>query len=437
MSDDFDSTMSRDPHSAQKREALAEAAGPISFGGASSIPDRSTPEQVAKLRKAAEEATLRWQTAARAIGILPTARNPLDAWQDVKPEWLDEDTRPPPRMYLLNTDSSAHSQGMLPLGKAGMLAAGGGVGKTMALAQLALSVAAGQSWLGTYYVANPGRVLLALGEEDAEEIHRRLWSVAQLMFPRQAGVDANKRAQVARNITILPMCGFDVTMTCRNPATGMVEPTPLVEALLKRLNDSEGWRLVILDPLSRFAGADAEVDNAAATRFVEVAERLTKAPGNPTVLVAHHTNKMSRNGDTSSTAARGASALTDGFRWQANLDSIPNPQSPNLSLPDCCRFRVTKNNYGLIPNNALWLVRDRDHSGALRPATSEEQTDYEHKERAAELEQAKSKARDVELRNRAKKLAIAELDAEEGSKELNDQKRAPIGSDENHFGDLR
>ena len=81
-------------------------------------------------------------------------------------------------------------------------------------------------------------------------------------------------------------------------------------------------RLIILDPLSRFAGPDSETDNSAATRFVQSVESLTKAPGNPAVLLAHHTPKSTRGKDTDSldaNAVRGASALVDGVRWAATL----------------------------------------------------------------------------------------------------------------------
>ena len=53
-----------------------------------------------------------------------------------------------------------------------------------------------------------------------------------------------------------------------------------------------GFRLVVVDPLSRFAGPDAEKDNAAATRFMQALESL--AAPDRAILNAHHTNKLSR-----------------------------------------------------------------------------------------------------------------------------------------------
>ena len=124
-----------------------------------------------------------------------------------------------------------------------------------------------------------------------------------------------------------------------------------------------GWDVVILDPLSRFAGPDVEVDNAAATRLIQVLERFTQLPGAPTILVAHHTNKSSRDKDSerSSSAVRGSSALVDGARWVGDLEPV---------IADYACFRVVKSNYGRIPPNPVWLKRVED--GGLGPTTQAE-----------------------------------------------------------------
>jgi hypothetical protein len=62
---------------------------------------------------------------------------------------------------------------VFPVGEVGQLIAEGGAGKTMALCQLAVAVATGTRWLGTFE-ATRGRALLVLREEDAEEARRRL-----------------------------------------------------------------------------------------------------------------------------------------------------------------------------------------------------------------------------------------------------------------------
>jgi RecA-family ATPase len=284
-----------------------------------------------------------------------------DVWRTLG-EWGALTTPPQPRRWLLDRPddetNGARNVGVFPLGKVGMLISAGGVGKTMLLVELALSVATGRKWLDYFGVANQGRVLIALGEEDAEEIGRRVYQAAQAMRLTDAQIEL-----ASSSIVAMPLAGRSVALVDGLGAT--LQPTAMLEALKKRLEAAQGgWRLIILDPLSRFAGLDTEKDNAAATRFVEVAESLVKTPGNPAVLIAHHTNKTSRadGASTSASSARGASALTDGVRWCANLEPLSD---------DTVSLEITKSNYA-PRGSAVTLVRDTEHGGYLRVQTPAE-----------------------------------------------------------------
>jgi hypothetical protein len=230
---------------------------------------------------------------------------------------------PPRRRWLLQRPAEPHDgshlpQGYLPLGKVGMLAAAGGAGKTMALVQLAISVATGRPWLGRYVVPEDarGRVVLALAEEDQEEAHRRLHAVRRGLALSEA-----EWAAVLDRIVLLPMAGESVQLVAAQRRDGLAEETDVLRELRELLSEGPDWKLVVLDPLSRWAGPETETDNFAATRFVGAVESLVRAPGGPTVLLAHHTTKAARlgMGASDATAARGASALTDGVRWVATL----------------------------------------------------------------------------------------------------------------------
>jgi RecA-family ATPase len=292
----------------------------------------------------------RWKTLAAHGGI----------------EWFD--IAPPRRRWLLelpgdNAQTGERTTGILPLGKVGMLAAAGAAGKTMALLQLALAVATGRDWLDTYTTPNPGYVLLALGEEDLEEVRRRIYAAGRLMR-----LTDEQRRIAAERIIVLPLAGTRLSLTDEH---GL--PTAVQVELQARLQSSSNeWRLIVLDPLSRFAGLDAEVDNHAATAFVETLEILAQTRGTPTLLVAHHTTKASRGADgdaSAATAARGASALTDGVRWVANLE-------PDRALPDRVRLTITKSNYSqrVPPINLV-----RCEGGALRGETANEREQREQK----------------------------------------------------------
>lgn len=228
----------------------------------------------------------------------------------------------------------------LPQGKVGFFVAPGGTGKTQALVQLAVSVASGYKWLDTFYSTNgPARVLLALGEEDRAEFRRRINPLVDAMCKDLDAKKDGRRlagkllADLQANLTELPLDGIKSRLIGpKSPKSGDCPETPFFEALCRYVGLTldeqgqpnpapgfEGFSLIILDPASRFMGPDCETDNAAATSFIQCAEVLTRAPGNPTVILAHHTRKGSTNSNSGKDAARGASALTDGARWSAQL----------------------------------------------------------------------------------------------------------------------
>lgn len=267
--------------------------------------------------------------------------------------------KPPRRSWLLD--------GVLPLGKVGMLAAEGGAGKTIALCQLALAVATGAPWLGTFNVAPSavGRVLLVLGEEDAEEVRRRMWNAAQTMR-----LSLSTLEEARRRIVALPLAGEPCAFLEAGDH-GELGDSAFTKWLRGKLADGgDPWRLIVLDPLSRFAGSDAETDNAAATRFVQSVEALSKATG-ATSLIAHHTHKGARaqGADASTASARGSSALTDGVRWVATM-ATEQLSHGDATLDDhlgrIVTLTVTKSNYAKRPG-ACTLRHDNDHGGALLP----------------------------------------------------------------------
>ena len=362
----------------------------------------------AELRQALEQAFLvgRMQGGAqdlakviaafneRARPIAAASHNPWTKhWSRISTNWLDNE--PPKREWLLTRPESKDSKvdvGFFPCGKVGILAAAGGTGKTMALIQLAIAVATGTQWLGHYSTPKSGRVLLALGEEDAEEMQRRLFQAVKAL-----NVSTSARAHVMANIDVLPLAGESVAFVSKDARSGEVLELPAIEQLREQLrahvNDGQGhepWRLIILDPLSRFAGPDSETDNSAATRFVQSVESLTKAPGNPAVLLAHHTPKSARGKDTDSldaTVVRGSSALVDGVRWAATLlaDSSSDSDATrtatlhlaksNYTAP-APKHQVKRGDYGvLLPlddNDQAQAAQQRENTrNATKSSTSE------------------------------------------------------------------
>jgi RecA-family ATPase len=300
-------------------------------------------------------------------------------------EWYE--TAPPARRWLLRDARTAGREGVFPLGKVGLLAAAGGAGKTTAVVQLTVAVATQTPWLGAFEIPEAGKVLLALGEEDGEEVHRRIYRAT-----REAGKNPPEGS-----ITVLPLAG----MTCR-----MVDgndDAPFLTWFTDYLKKTGPYALVVVDPVSRFAGADTERDNAAATRFVTALESLIEPSGGASVLGSHHTNQTSRGqgATVDATSVRGVSALVDGSRWVSVV------QVERITSDDRVESVVTlsmaKSNYSMF---AAPVVLRYGDGGVLVPMTDDE--------RAASKQardEADPKARRERLREEAKSARNAEIDS--------------------------
>ncbi len=281
-------------------------------------------------------------------------------WQPLRPGMLSEP--PPPRRWLLRHPTRdgelcepRGGDGLLPLGRAGLFVSEGGLGKTNAVISLAMSVATGRPWFGHFHVERGmqgRRVLLLLGEEDKDEIHRRMCAVSNSLK-----LADDERRAVEENVVALALAGEPCGLLRADGS--LVDESAELRALRAKLEDEagpEGWALIVLDPLSRFAGVPAEEHNDLATRAVQSFESLTRAPGNPTVLGVGHTAQWSRttaakpkSDGAAAATARGVTALGDGFRWVASL--YPSEDNERLF------FRQVKSNYSRPMPEPVDLVR--------------------------------------------------------------------------------
>jgi hypothetical protein len=260
---------------------------------------------------------------------------------------------PPPKPMLLEylLDNEKHA-GFLPKGIVGMLAGAGGVGKTHLLAQLAIAIASKTPFLNIITPIEQGNVFIGLGENQYDDIHRVLYKASQQLRAHQPDLTKKDPLQEAsERIAVYSFCGQQAAFIDNGG------PSRYFRELKMRLIDQApeaGWSLIILDPVSRLLGADAEVDNAAATQFISLLEELTIVlPGNPTVLFAHHVNKAAINAkDQNQTAARGSSALTDGVRWQMNLTTKEGEDNKKIPV-----LKMTKSNFTPIIEE-ICLARD-------------------------------------------------------------------------------
>lgn len=282
-----------------------------------------------KLEDAAEARAER-DAEAKASVIEPMKLTPINA------DWIDPNHTPDPMRFVAVGKANGETLRAIPLGKVSLLAAKGGTGKTMLSAQLAVAVATGRDWIG-FNVAEAGRVLWLLGEEDDAIAQRLVWHAAQA-----AGLSEGDRAKLLDNLHVKAFAGSGAVLALRQGHHG-ADPTTFATNLAAALSTpgADPWTLVIVDPLSRFSHAEDENDNASATRVIEGLEALAKASG-AAVLACHHSGKGEKTG-SGSDSFRGASALLDGARFGMTLTW---PKEDSTEETNERELRCVKSNYG-------------------------------------------------------------------------------------------
>lgn len=287
--------------------------------------------------------------------------------------YISDDASPMPR--LINYMDGGVPKPFIRKGITAMLVGAGGTGKTHALTQLGLSIAMGCNWLDVYPVEEPGYVFLGLGENSEDDIHRLIRKTIKSLSSEWGGkertfFDPDPLRAAGDRLIAKSFTGMDASFIHQGQATGFYTK------LLGKLKDKEpaqGWSCIILDPISRFLGADAENDNAAATQFIALLERFTiELRGNPTVIFGHHMNKSGVGGiGTDQSAARGSSALTDGVRWQANLEKVKKQgaaEGEETYELNQISMRPVKSNFTvMLPSQKL----QKDEVGCLRVTKDE------------------------------------------------------------------
>jgi hypothetical protein len=257
-------------------------------------------------------------------------------------------TPPPKRDFTLDDLILAH--------KVCVLAGLGGVSKTMWMLQLCICIALGLPLMGK--ATKMGAVLLILGEEDMDEITRRLGAIALHMrlTPQQINL-------VKERIRAFPMNGLDARLT--KVTAGSLEGTEFAVEIIKatkQLEDSSGCkvRLIGLDHAGLIHGGEfnSREDVVQTMRQVTRVSKETEA----SVLVLAHSPKNTIIKEKSDAAdVAGSAAWVDLARGVFVLRTMNEGDCKSLGIPADKRhsyvsFSVVKNNYGPT-GESFWLER--------------------------------------------------------------------------------
>ena len=261
-------------------------------------------------------------------------------------------TAPPPRQYVID--------GFLPKRiVAGMIAAGGS-GKSYTALHIAISVASGSALFGRFIPTKPLPVVYVTGEDDVEEMHRRISRIT-------ANLPASIKKAISSNFNVIDFADAFELFTVK-PPHGETQITLVPERICKSISERfNEVGLVIIDPISRFRGGDENIA-ADTTRFVQALQQVRDRL-NTAVLCIHHANKGAKANGISQNNARGSSALIDGLRLVFELNVLsPEETKKQYGVTDIPLQIVTlncvKTNYGKAPDP---LILKRKDDGSLEP----------------------------------------------------------------------
>lgn len=258
-----------------------------------------------------------------------------------------------------------------PVASVGAMIAPGGIGKSYLALELAVAVVCPTVDIAGLRPQGHGLVAYINAEDGHLQLAKRLAFLGQRMSPKaRDAVDVSLCvAQATGRLINLGKKPLSVNFNHESreePDNNLICVSD-VEALVKEF---EGYRLIIIDTLTRFHALD-ENNNGQMSQLVSTLEFLAERT-RAAVLFLHHMSKASikdGHGD-SQTAARGASALVDNVRYAAHLTIMTEAEANKYGIsPGNCgrylRFGVVKQNYG-PPQEDHWL--ERKEGGVLVPA---------------------------------------------------------------------
>jgi RecA-family ATPase len=303
----------------------------------------------AELAAAAEERTRNDELDAKALdkereaelSALPVKL--VSTWQgvEVKPQrWLVKHRVPMRKVTLLNGDGAA--------------------GKTTIMLQLCASIDLELEWLGAM-IEEPGPALFFTGEEEEDEIHRR---IARDLEHRGLEFSALRRFHC------LCMPHEDVTLGAPN-ANGVIQATKMFDRLREATCDIRPKLLAIEAAADVFAGN--ENNRTQVKQFMAMLGRLA-LEADTAMLLAQH---PSLSGINAESGMSGSTQWNNAARSRLYFTANKIADGDQSDLRE---LRVMKSNYG-PPGE---IVRLRWQNGVFVPLTSPSEIERAASEAAAD-----------------------------------------------------
>jgi RecA-family ATPase len=249
-----------------------------------------------------------------------------------------------------------------PLRNVSLLSGEGSVGKSILLLQLGVAHVLGKDWLRT--LPEPGAVVYLNAEDEEDELHRRLRTIAE-----HYGATL---ADLKDHLHIVPLAGQDAVLGYPDRA-GQIKATPLFQRLKEAVCDIRP-KMIGLDTGADIFGGN-EIDRSQTRQFIGLLRQLAIA-GNAGVIVCTH---PSLTGINSGSGLSGSTAWHNSVRARAYLTAARTDEGDEPD-PELRQIEFLKNNYG--PKAERMLLRwqagvfiPKPGAGSLERAAAEAKAD--------------------------------------------------------------
>jgi RecA-family ATPase len=224
--------------------------------------------------------------------------------------------RPPPDRPWLVAD-------WIPRRQVTLLSGDGGVGKSLLALQLQLAAASAGRWLGLYTM--PCRSYGLYAEDEDDELHHRLWSIAALASVNVARLDNMAWHGAAADAAEL------VELDDR----GAIRPTAYYRQV-ERAIIGFGARLIVFDAATNLFGGD-EIKRRQVNEFIGLLRRLAIKIDGAVILLAH----PSVQGISSGTGLSGSTHWNNAVRSRLYFERVKGEDAD----PDERTLSCLKSNY--------------------------------------------------------------------------------------------
>lgn len=238
-------------------------------------------------------------------------------------------TLPPKREFIV--------EGYIPAGACGLGIGTGNVGKSFLMLLVSMAVACGRS-IGPFIVPEPRRVLILNVEDDHDDIHRRMYRIAEAYGFSQAELEL-----MGENLIIFPGRGIIKPLMEIRDMNPM--EAPAFEWLRQQVERYDPG-LVLLDTKARLYGVN-ENDNDHGSQWLGLLESLLVEHKRCSILIVAHTSKANAgNGEQHSN--RGASSIGDNCRFGMAVTFLLDEDGATYGIRDAAdhiKLTHTKGSY--------------------------------------------------------------------------------------------